>query len=56
MSEIEGERSGKADEVGDGDPFVSSTDGEHLWSDGPGDGEGVELLDLRSTPNIGTFG
>ena len=36
MSEVEGERSGEADEVGNGDPFVTSADGEHLRGDGPG--------------------
>lgn len=55
MSEVEGERSSEADEISNGDPFVASADGEHLGGDGPGDSQRVELLHLRSTPDVGTF-
>lgn len=45
----------EADQVCRSDPLVSGTDGEHLWGDGPGDGQGVELLNVGTGPNAGTF-
>ena len=48
MHHVEGDGDKESDEVGGGDPLVTGADGEHLGGDGPGDGQGVELLDVGS--------
>jgi hypothetical protein len=55
VHDVEGERGREADEVGDGDPFVARADGEDFGGDGPGDREGVELLEINAGPDGGTF-
>jgi hypothetical protein len=55
VHDVEGERGREADEVGDGDPFVARADGEDFGGDGPGDREGVELLEIDAGPDRGTF-
>ena len=52
---VEWEGHEEADQVCGGDPLVARTDGEHLRRDGPGDGQCVELLDVGSGPDVGTF-
>ena len=52
VDEPEGDRDDEADEVGDRDPLVFGADGEGFAGDAPGDGEGVELLDVLARPNV----
>jgi hypothetical protein len=52
---VEGEGNEENDQVCGSDPLVTGTDREHLGSDGPGNSEGVELLDVGTRPDAGTF-
>lgn len=45
----------EAEEEGESDPFVAGADAEHVLGDGPGDGEGVELLDVLAGPDVGAL-
>jgi len=53
VCEPERDRDHETDEIGNGDPLVFCADGEGVRGDGPGDGEGVELLDVLAGPDVG---
>lgn len=53
IEEPEGDGNDEAENIGDCDPLVLRADGEGVLCDGPGDGEGVELLDVLTRPNVG---
>jgi hypothetical protein len=55
VQEEEGERNSKSDDVRDRNPLVLGTDGEHVLGDGPGNGQGIELLDILTRPDVGAF-
>jgi hypothetical protein len=55
VHDIEREWDEEAKEVCCRNPLVAGADGEQLRRHGPGDGEGVELLDLRARPDVGSF-
>ena len=52
VDEPEGHGDDEADEVGDRDPLVFGADGEGVAGDAPGDGEGVELLNVLAGPDV----
>jgi hypothetical protein len=52
VDEPEGHRDDEADEIGDRDPLVFGADGEGVAGDAPGDGEGVELLNVLAGPDV----
>ena len=55
MHGIEWQGNEEAEQVCDSNPMVTGADREHLRGDGPGDGQGVELLDVGAGPNAGSF-
>jgi len=55
VNEPEWDWDDEAKQVGNCNPLVTSTDGEHVAGDGPSDGEGVVLLDILAGPDIGAF-
>ena len=55
MHDVEGQWGEEAEEEGGCHPLIASTDGEHFGRNGPGDGEGVELLNVGAGPDRGTF-
>ena len=52
VDEPEGNGDDEADEIGDRDPLVFGADGEGVAGDAPGDGEGVELLNVLAGPDV----
>lgn len=55
VNEPEWDWDDEAKQVGNRDPLVASTNGEHVAGDGPGYGEGVVLLDVLTGPDVGAF-
>ncbi len=55
VHEVEGKRDEEAEEIGDADPFVTSTNGEHFRGHRPGDSGTVQTLDVDPRPNGGSF-
>ncbi|KAI7968898.1 hypothetical protein EIK77_007593 [Talaromyces pinophilus] len=55
IRDISGERHKEAQEKDNSDPLVVRANAEHFWCDTPGDGHGVEGLDVLSGPDTGTL-
>lgn len=55
VHDVEWQWSKEANQICRCDPLVASTNGKHLGSNGPSNGECVELLDLGTRPDVGTF-
>lgn len=52
VGNVSGDGHDEADQEGEGNPFVARADAEHLAGYAPGDGEGVELLDVLAGPDV----
>lgn len=55
VCEIRGDGHDEADQERQSHPFIAAADAEHLARYAPGDGKGVELLNILTRPDVGTL-
>ncbi len=55
VHDIEGHRGNEADQERCGDPLIDGAKGEHFGGNRPRNGKSVELLNLGTGPDVGTF-